>query len=83
MFDKKWSAKGKYEYLIQIDRIALLMNKYNYAAKIIGITERTSGKDVTDYPQFSEHHGVWPEEARDGAAKEADAALGEVGMGLQ
>jgi len=70
------SKSGKYQIDLKVQEIKLLLGKYNYAAKVVKITEKSTGKDVTNrVGHVQEHHGVLAMEAVRKAVKEAQSAL--------
>ena len=68
-------SEGPYDFTIRVEEIQLLMNKYNYAARVIAAIRRDSGEDVLADVDVAEHHGVLAEEAVTNAVAAAMKSL--------
>lgn len=74
---KQVSGDGRFEFHYEVQQIALLMGKYNYAAKVVRVMERKTDSDVTSkFGQLHEHYGVLTDEAVQNAIAEAEKLTG-------
>jgi len=75
MFQRRHSRNGRYEFLIQVERVHNESGRGKHSAKIAQVIERATGVRMTQHPPLHEHYGDWPEDALDKAVKEGEQIL--------
>jgi hypothetical protein len=79
MFDEVISATGRYEYLIEVERLKpVLLGRWQYVASLVSVTDRITRTPLANTPSIGEVYGAWPDDSVADVAKEADQTLGEI-----
>jgi len=72
---RRFSADGRYEYVVEVESVSLLEDRPLFAARLVHVIDQETGMEVAERSTTLEAYGETPDDAFARVTERADRAL--------